>query len=170
MDAKGICCGAVPVKRENMAVTVFGDDPTTSKMDGMTQGAEMLFRVYDPETGSECPLDVEFDARMPQMGFFVQNGLSAVRSMQSTGIFGNSNTRNLISVYPNPSPGIFNIRLKNTKGLVEWKVVDTHGLSVRNGNHQNNDFLIDLTSYPKGIYYLKITKGGDVFVKKLVLQ
>jgi hypothetical protein len=38
------------------------------------------------------------------------------------------------------------------------------------GNDPINDFTIDISSHPKGIYYLKITGGGLQVVEKLVLQ
>ena len=54
--------------------------------------------------------------------------------------------------------------------MVSCLVVNIHGSTITKGNGQANNFSIDLSSYPKGIYYLKITHEETQTVKKLVLQ
>jgi hypothetical protein len=168
--SNGHCYGAIPYTPENLAITAFGDDPTTTPIDGMSEGETMRFRVYKIETGREYPLEVEFDEQMPQGEYFVHHGLSAIKSLEATGISETSDTNISVSVYPNPSSGIFNIQLKNTGGIVAWEVMDIHGSTIMKGDDQINDFIINLSSNPKGIYYLKITKEELFFIVKLVLQ
>jgi len=80
-----------------------------------------------------------------------------------------------VSIYPNPSSGIFRVKTLTVRQLAdqsefEYEVSNTHGSVIALGNDQLNDFAIDISSHPKGIYYLKITKGGLQMVRKLVLQ
>ncbi|OQX76964.1 MAG: hypothetical protein B6D64_08980 [Bacteroidetes bacterium 4484_276] len=166
----GHCYGAISIALENLALTVFGDDPTTPQIDGMTESEYMQFRVCNPETGKEYPLNVEFDGKMPQGGYFVHHGLSAVKSIQATGIKEFEENPILISVYPNPSSGIFNIQLMNTTDIVGWEIVNIHGSTIIKGFDQVNGIIIDLSSHPKGIYYLKITHEETQVVEKLMLQ
>ncbi|OYT12514.1 MAG: hypothetical protein B6I19_09710 [Bacteroidetes bacterium 4572_114] len=86
------------------------------------------------------------------------------------GIDGPGGSQVSISVWPNPSNNIFNIQIKNPTEKSNWEVSDTHGAIIKKGNNQINDFTIDLSSYPQGTYYLKITNGGFQTVRKLVLQ
>jgi hypothetical protein len=174
-NQNGLCCGAAIFNTENLVITAFGDDPSTPVIDGMVEGEPMQFRVFNPETGKEFPLTVEFGNQMPQGGYFVNHGLSVVKSMQATGIGEVSELDFNISVYPNPSSGIFEVSTLSVLpagGLTEfgWEISNTHGSIIAKGNNQVNDFTIDISSHPKGIYYLKITQGGLQTVKKLILQ
>ncbi len=172
-NKSGLCCGAVVFQNQNLVLTAFGDDPTTSQVDGLAEGEALQFRVYNPETGNEFPLEVEFDEHLPQGGYFVNHGLSAIKSLESTGVEEIEASRMNISVYPNPSTGMF--RVSTLTGLAtllefEWEVTDTNGSVIAFGNNQSDEFVINLSTHSKGIYYLKITQGGLQTVKKLVVQ
>ncbi|NJM79053.1 MAG: T9SS type A sorting domain-containing protein [Flavobacterium sp.] len=69
-----------------------------------------------------------------------------------------------ISVYPNPSSGIFNI---NTDKEIEIRVFDVLGkeIIIKNINSKT----IDISNYPKGVYYLEASfKSGEKSLYKLV--
>ena len=170
-----ICCGAVMVEMpgEPLVINAFGDDPTTPAIDGMTEGEVMNFRIFNPETGKEVTLEVVFDAQMPQGRNFVSHGISAIKELKITGVDEVDNTRINISVYPNPSTGVFHVKtLSGTKASSEmsWEISNTHGAGIAKGNNSSDDFTIDISTYPKGIYYLKITQRGWQTVEKLVVQ
>jgi len=168
--SNGQCFGAVAYQNQNLALTAFGDDPITTQIDGLAEGETLQLRVFNAETSNEYPLEVEFDAQMPQGEYFVNHGLSAVKSLQATGVGGTSEMNTSVNVYPNPSNAKFNIQLENTNEKSNWEVLDVHGNILMNGNDQYNNFNVDLSTYPKGIYYLKISRGGLLFMEKLVLQ
>jgi hypothetical protein len=154
-------------------MTVFGDDPTTPQVDGFTEGEPLRFRVTNPETGKSGMLEVEFDYNMPNSETFANHGLSAGKSMNLNGVGGSTDSRTSISIYPNPSNGIYHVStLTGLTTLSEfgWLITNSHGSVIATGQGQSNDFTIDITNHPKGIYYLKITQGGLQTVRKLVLQ
>ncbi len=71
---------------------------------------------------------------------------------------------NGISIYPNPSPGIFSLAVEPANpGRLELKVYNTRGamvwqeLKIWNGSERR----MDLSALPEGVYYLDIT--GDSF-------
>ncbi len=77
---------------------------------------------------------------------------------------------NNISIYPNPSSGIFNIKMKN---LADFKcdVFDITGKHIMSkSNSLKNDFNLDLSNYSKGIYFMKIQTELGSTTKKLVVQ
>jgi len=116
-------------------------------------------------------LDPTFDTSLPQSdGTFTENGLSAIKSLKTTGIedFGVSQIN--VSVFPNPSTAVFNIRLSEISQDAKWEVVSVQGAKILTGEIQQNLFTIDLSTQPKGIYYLKIEQEGLQVVRKLVLQ
>lgn len=64
-------------------------------------------------------------------------------------------TENTISVYPNPSNGIFNI--KSDSSINSIKVVDMLGKEIYSNNNVNNlESTIDGTNWAKGIYIITI--------------
>ncbi len=78
-------------------------------------------------------------------------------------IFGN------ISISPNPSSGLFDISLE-TYMLQELLVYDQLGRSVWSENIAGNNVTLDLSTQPKGIYFLKIVSTGGISVQKIVVQ
>jgi PKD repeat protein len=79
----------------------------------------------------------------------------------------------ILSVYPNPSNGIYQIKFNNPDaGQMDIEVVTLHGESVltKNSAVKAETFPLDLSNQPKGIYFLKITQQNNSVIKKLVIQ
>ena len=71
-------------------------------------------------------------------------------------------------VYPNPSAsGIFNLSLSSGKEMT-WEVVTAHGRNMLNGNGASASNVIDLSTYPKGVYLLQLRWIGELAEVKLV--
>lgn len=74
-------------------------------------------------------------------------------------------TRKLFSVYPNPSSGEFTI--STTEQYFTVTVYDMLGNVIYEGK---NDKTLNLSSEPKGIYYLKISTGDKLYSQRLIVQ
>lgn len=90
--------------------------------------------------------------------------------------YGDSSVQNnfslKINIYPNPNTGIFTIQFPNkVDDNFELEIINLAGQKVYSAL-LNNDKLyqIDLTGKPKGIYIAKITRGTDIFQKKIVVR
>lgn len=71
----------------------------------------------------------------------------------------------LLSVFPNPSSDVFNIRIDAPVSLSKWSVVDNSGKVRKIGAGSK----ADLADLPTGSYTLKIvTSNNDVYYKKVV--
>lgn len=67
-------------------------------------------------------------------------------------------------VYPNPTNGIINIELNNNKSLIElYSVVGERLISE---NIQGNKLHFDLSTYPTGVYILKINNNTTKIIKQ----
>lgn len=152
-----------------LGVIANGDDPKTTEVEGFVEGDIMNFQILESKSGIDARIIVNYDITLPNAGYFVNHGLSAVANIELTGLEDLGSKPFLVNVHPNPSTGIFNVNLDFTDP-VDCKVFDIHGVSILNLRSQSNDFTIDLSSYPKGIYYLKITQGGLQVIRKLVIQ
>ncbi len=79
-----------------------------------------------------------------------------------------------ISVYPNPTGKLLNLQINGKAQALDYTLLNHHGqvfLRQQIGSVQGNlTQKIDLGSYARGIYYLRINTDKEVFVKKIVLQ
>ncbi|WP_298510445.1 T9SS type A sorting domain-containing protein [uncultured Kordia sp.] len=74
-----------------------------------------------------------------------------------------------ISVYPNPSKGMFNI---NLGGMSEANLVvlDMTGKTILSKNATTNIETLDLSKYAKGVYFLRIKNRDFLVTKKLIVE
>ena len=169
-DQAGTCHSLSPASDETHCLSAFGQDPVIAQTSGFQEGEIFIIKILNPETGDEFLAEAEYDLNLPNAGKFVQNGLSAIKSLKTTGTGNFGESQIAISVYPNPSTSVFNISLSEQVSDVKWEVTGAYGAWILEGISGQNPFTIDLSTHPKGIYYLKINIGGLQLVKKLVLQ
>jgi hypothetical protein len=80
-------------------------------------------------------------------------------------------TENNLSIYPNPNNGLFFINGINANHKFSIELIDVTGTLLFQKNIETNNQLIDLGNYNKGLYLLKIYRGGDLIAtKKLCLN
>ena len=87
-----------------------------------------------------------------------QAGLMAVSDVEA----------NMVSVYPNPSNGIINISSKSANNNVE--VYDVTGKRIYSTKTNSTLSTIDLSSYGKGVFVVKISDGKTVTNKKVIIK
>jgi hypothetical protein len=76
-----------------------------------------------------------------------------------------------INFYPNPSEGRF--YLTGIKGNRDISVYNVSGELVYDkkiSSNNSTDYLIDLSNFTKGIYFLRVTGNDDVFNQKLIIE
>ncbi|HMI05947.1 MAG TPA: T9SS-dependent M36 family metallopeptidase [Flavobacterium sp.] len=75
-----------------------------------------------------------------------------------------------VKVYPNPSNGVFNIRISQYTGKVNLQVVDLNGRVVYNQNDDNFNIekSINLGSLQTGVYILKVNTAEYNYSQKLI--
>lgn len=167
----GIICGVYHFSGSDSdgVMVVKGNDGTAAEIDGMLQGEPFTFKIYHSKADETREIHVAFDENMPDQQLFVVNGLSGLKHIDVTGIGDIVGGGIELSVYPNPSGDIFHVQLFNVQDKISWQVMNLHGAAIQTGETQDK-FEIDLSGWPKGIYYLKLTTGGLQTVRKLVLQ
>ena len=80
---------------------------------------------------------------------------------------------NEISIYPNPSHGIFSIKLndKHENDVIKSiKVYDGLGMVINFIIVNEQSCQLDLSTNSKGIYYLLITDSETTFSKKIIIN
>ena len=78
-----------------------------------------------------------------------------------------------LSIYPNPSSGLFNIQFNSDEGDVELHVINILGnkvFSTSLNTKEQNNILLDLSNYPQGIYNLTLKTTMEIKTYKLVFN
>lgn len=74
-----------------------------------------------------------------------------------------------MNIYPNPTTGTFTVRTKS--GANEISVFNSLGEAVfQRENFASGNVVIDLSSKPKGIYFVKVMEGEKIAVGKIVVM
>ncbi len=116
----------------------------------------------------------EFAVEVTNQNGCVETDEIALEFVDCTGINELENTVN-VNVYPNPSNGIFNLKINAEKSsLVEIMVVSANGRVVYNKSDVNlngeSNINVDLSTYAKGAYQLIIRSDKGMINKKLILK
>jgi len=74
-----------------------------------------------------------------------------------------------LAVYPNPSPGVFNVETNEEEPVTALEVYNQAGTLVWKVHDPVSQYRIDLSTQPSGVYFLRAQLDGEVVVKKLML-
>lgn len=85
----------------------------------------------------------------------------------STGINNNEYSKDLFSIYPNPSTGKFSIEFSNQQQITGVEIYNLLEESVFQKQNTNE---IDLSSAAKGIYFVKVYVGEKIYTEKIVVE
>ncbi|NQX96347.1 MAG: HYR domain-containing protein [Flavobacteriales bacterium] len=77
---------------------------------------------------------------------------------------------NQLTIYPNPTKGIFTIDLAGVNENTSITVYDVLGKVIVNQKLIRTKTLIDLTGNKKGIYFINIQSDNEKIVRKIILQ
>lgn len=78
-----------------------------------------------------------------------------------------------VGIYPNPTDGVVTLNISNeTATEFVVNIYNVTGAIVKTTTYPSNDGMlnerIDLSSYVKGIYMLRINSGNNVITKKII--
>ena len=79
------------------------------------------------------------------------------------------NLNEVISISPNPSNGVFNLKLKNISNF-SFDLYDITGKSIMRDISINNNYNLDLNQYQKGLYFIRFKSDLGTLTKKLILK
>lgn len=92
-----------------------------------------------------------------------------------TGITEIVNSINAAIIYPNPADELATLSFKaNTSGTYSIKMTDLFGKTIKdetaNASIGDNSYPISLNGISKGVYFIFLQKGNDVYKTKLVVR
>jgi hypothetical protein len=88
-----------------------------------------------------------------------------------TGVGVKEITSNVVSIYPNPTKGMFTISLANTNEAVSYTITTLEGRLVEQANNvTQRNIQVDLTNESKGVYFLIIQENNTNTTYKIIRQ
>ena len=169
-----ICAGLIQYNgsMENVSLAAFSDDATTASMtEGFIPEEYMSFKMYRPATGEEYTLEAEFDVNMPNTDIFAFDGLSKIVDITVTVTsVDDMFALNDVEIYPNPANDRVTINcignISNNAEVFIYSIEE--GKLVKYEKLNNNTVELDISQLAQGVYFVKVTDGANVVVKKLI--
>ena len=83
-----------------------------------------------------------------------------------------TNGKNSFSIYPNPTSGKFRLELKEFNPLKNpaMEIFNSTGTLIKNTSIAGSTIEVDISTYPKGLYFIKITDGKRVHTKRIIKE
>jgi hypothetical protein len=131
----------------------------------MNEQEALTFKVY--RQGIEINATAIYDQNIADHdGLFVSNGLSVISDLKfgTTGL--NDTNTSAYSIFPNPSAGQFTV---SVAGKNEISVTNAAGQMVYS-TVSSGSTIIDLSTQPKGVYFIKLTGETSVTFDKIVIR
>lgn len=71
---------------------------------------------------------------------------------------------------PNPSAGLLSLQLKDGQAIRSYCIYDMNGRCVESQATERKVVNIDMSMQPKGIYFLEVSQGKDLYRRKVVIE
>nr|NQU91379.1 T9SS type A sorting domain-containing protein [Bacteroidota bacterium] len=130
----------------------------------------LSYKLFRASNNTEYTVAVTYSTEAPNFdGLFVSNGLSVVTdlTLKATGI--GEVSLNGLSIYPNPSDGIFTISINGLDQDINYVIVNARGQEVYEGTLLESQE-IDLSAEAKGVYFIKFMNENVLRIEKVVLK
>jgi bacillolysin len=98
------------------------------------------------------------------VGGAVLNGISTGSLVSSEGVRPDG-----FSVYPNPTSGVLNV-FTGKMGAANYTIINAAGKVWKAGSLSGNQEIIDIQDLKAGFYFLRVTDGQNVVIKKVIKQ
>jgi len=144
---------------------------------GYESGNPISLKVWDISTQSLIPF--EYTMIDPYNEAYMKNtypeedGLYSIVKF-TKGVNNIENVEEFISIFPNPSDGIFNILIKGMNETIQVKVFDVHGNNYYffkiEGTRNLTTQKLDLKELAAGVYFINFCCKDFSQVKKIVIQ
>ena len=169
-DAEGNCYGATRWNHENTSITLFGDDLLTNEKDGFSEGEELFFKLFCPETENQSELLVEFDPSLANHdGTFRENALSAIKSMTVNSTSVSSAAFSNVNMYPNPAKDILHIDFGMLSNA-SLQILNLQGQVMLSKQLSGQTKELDISALPAGLYFVQLESEQHRFCRKLIKE
>ncbi len=147
------------------AYTAPSPTVTTAYVIGVQTELPQRRRAYYTGTLGTTPVKPTESAAANGFRFMIEADVTNV-----TGVKADLDSK-AVSVYPNPSKGVFQVAVNDMKGSnFAMEVRDLQGKLVYSGISGAKNTVIDLKNMASGVYILQISTDSEIAVKRLVVE
>ncbi|MFP4470397.1 MAG: T9SS type A sorting domain-containing protein, partial [Bacteroidales bacterium] len=176
--ADQICAGVMMINDnwQAAALTAFADDQLTESVDGFVDGEAVSFRVYRASVNQEFELSVSYGNSTVEQGTWSEGATTVIENLDyTTTSLGRELNAARLNVYPNPTSGQITLEftgeaspdgyilIANANGQV---VLEQEISRMQAGSKVQ----IDLSTMPRGVYYLRLVSSTMTSVEKIILE
>jgi hypothetical protein len=170
---------SLPITISGSGTNFYNGSFTNASNIRFRQGSELL-RVNSVSSASNIAVNVTIEIlNSNSLGSYhvdvYDYGLSSFVTLQNgfTVIQNSTQIPELLiskfSIYPNPSSGMFSIVVPEHIASYNIRVHDQIGNVVVNKKNQTNQiFIVNLSKFSKGVYFITLTNGESIFESKLI--
>ncbi|MDP3446363.1 MAG: T9SS type A sorting domain-containing protein, partial [Ignavibacteria bacterium] len=159
--------GEITISDPNLAaaVALYGNDSLSSSIDGLLQGELVTWKLLELASSMYYDVDATYDLFMPNQGNYAPDGLSYVTNItvNPTGI---AEKVPILKVYPNPASKSLFITYKGLQ-IIELELIGSNGKKLLQLEPKNEQ-IVDISSLPKGVYFLRAVSSQGVVVEKVI--
>jgi uncharacterized repeat protein (TIGR01451 family) len=173
-DEYGECYGMAEYGNSEaiFKLVAMGADVATKDSRGFDNGNEVVFRIYNQNTGIETEVDFIYDENFPSFdGTFSSNSVSMVKDIlkTSTSVGEISNQDYEINLYPNPATDMLNI--VSNQSIRELTITNSVGQVVYREQTGGIAATVNVSGLNKGLYFVTVHHENDrVTIKRVTIQ
>lgn len=141
----------------------------------------VINQEFDAVSGSEVtiecqptfPLCTDYDGYTKKSSFSMLGPVSNKQSGNIELSFLSDENDFKFTIFPNPGDGLFTVNVTapgNMEDDLRVEIVNCLGINVINMSTNETTFNIDISSFAKGIYLIKISTGTVTEIQKLIVQ
>lgn len=171
-NTEGVCVGFSEVTSQDnhLLLVAFGDEVilTPDIVNGLLENELMSYRLYRPSTEEEFVASVTYNTAMPNYnGLFAEEGMSMITNMKLSPVAIGEKTLESVAIYPNPTSGQLTIKgldkdatltITNVKGQLVYRGIITGSTTI------------NLSTQPKGIYFVQLVNEESTRIQKVILE
>ena len=161
-DTEGNLVGVSVLEDENNAVVVWADDESSQEKDGMLNGEEFVFELWQESSNRLFDLQIDWKEGAD---YYNINGINiaSIITVQQKAV----NYLDYVSCYPNPSAGDFSLEFSlNSDDYISISIFNSIGEKVHLLNNQMFDKGVhnvpfSLSHLTQGLYYIELRSTDD---------
>ena len=126
----------------------------------------------DGGLATKAQLNGASDVSLDALGniYICDYGNQVIRKITNSTTVNNVSMEAEIGLYPNPTTGIINLTLPAAVKNAAVSIYNMVGQQVVNTVCDGNPTSINMSNQPAAVYYVRITVGDDVMVRKVVME
>lgn len=163
----GMVAGAAVYEGSNVAVTIWGDDPTTDRIDGLSIAEDFIYRVWRNSEQTEFNVEVSYQTGE---GVYENDGISVLKKFNLIGPSASS-----VRIYPNPFNETLSLEFNlQEREYIRIRILDVLGKEVLETTQTElasgtSNFTLNLGYLTSGLYFCEI-KSNSLSISRRIIK